>query len=358
MLKILNSFGERSGSVKHYENALRTCNNDLYGVTGLNHRQYLGISRAWMPLDLDYHYRNKNPKLINFYEYIYKLCDSYDVFIVDHENVYHPEFIKKLSKKIYTVLYTSDDPEASYVCSQPYVWAFDHVFCYAIFYDDKCLMVDKLKEWGSKRANHRPFGYQPHKCDNEVNENNLLSLPRDIDLIYIGGAYNKVENLLLLKKTFGRRFKIYGNWGGVKGAFSRIKRFKYFEYIKPLDENDFINVYKKSKIGINMHMSYGPSNLRMWELPINGVLQITDNPEGTSKLFNINKEIVCYENNNMEEAIEKIDYYLTHDAERNDIAINAFKMVRENYQFNKCFWRSMRNIEEGMIEKSLGITNM
>jgi spore maturation protein CgeB len=100
-----------------------------------------------------------------------------------------------------------------------------------------------------------------------------------------------------------------------------------------------------------MHMSYGPSNLRMWELPINGAMQITDNPKGTSKLFDLDKEIVCFDNGKIDQAIDLIDYYLANDAERVEIARQGYNKVKSRYSFQQTYWDIMPKLQQGMIEK-------
>jgi spore maturation protein CgeB len=102
-----------------------------------------------------------------------------------------------------------------------------------------------------------------------------------------------------------------------------------------------------------MHMSFGPSNLRMWDLPINGVLQVTDNPVGTSKLFDVGAEICCYDNGDIERAIGIIDYYLSHERERLEIARAGYRRVKYDYSFQQCWWRILPAIEQGILEKKV-----
>lgn len=353
MLKILDSFGERPQNVGRYIEQIRRCNDENYKFDCINHREKLGISRAWSPIELDNLYRQKDRQLLRFYQEIFELCKNYDVFIVNHENVYHPEFVKKLSQITYTVLYTGDDPESSYFCSQPYVWAFDHVLCYAVYYDENTRMTDKLKEWGTKRATLKPYGYEWYTHKESISEEELFAKERDIDIIYVGGAYNKVERLLKIKKAFGKRFHLYGNWGGIKGFLSRFKRYQQFLWVSPLSQEQFVSLYQQAKIGINMHISYGPSNLRMWQLPINGVMQITDNPKGTAEFFEIGKEIVCYENDNIDDAIDKIRYYLDHDEKRIKIARAGYHKVLKKFSFEQTYRDAMEEIKKGLLEKKL-----
>lgn len=362
MKKVLISYGERPGQEIDYESTVKWCNSPQYCFETVNHRNGLSIDRAMSPYNLDKLYREKNSTLLKYYDYIYERCKLIDIFIVDHENIYHPEFIRKLGKITYTVLYTGDDPESSYICSLPYVHSFDHVLCYSVTYNAENTMEEQLKIWGAKRANYRPFGWQyaPEisggQCfgDEVYDEAGLFEGERDIDLIYVGGQYTKTEQLLTLKKKFGPRFILHGNWGGIKSWFWRLKKYNSVTIVTKLSKNQLFPMYRRAKIGINMHMSFGPSNLRLWQLPINGVMQITDNPVGTSKLFDIGQEIICYENGNIDEAIGKIEFFLKKENEglRIEIAKKGYLAAREKYSFSQGLHNALMHIEIGVKEKN------
>ena len=351
-MKILDSFGARPNEVDLYIQTNKECESTEYTIDLINHRDELGIEYAYLPQQLDDLYRNKNAKLMALYDKVYTLCENYDVFIVNHENVYHPDFIKKLSNITYTVLYTSDDPESSYKATVPYVWAFDHVLCYAVYYSENELMSDKICDWNGRRANIRPYGAASYTYDSKLSKDALFNLKRDIDLIYVGGPYNKIENLMKLKQVFGKRFQLFGYWGGLIPLLSRFRKYGQLVNITALDQDMFITIYQRAKIGINMHMSYGPSNLRMWQLPANGVMQICDNPKGTSHLFELDREIVCYENGSIDEAIEKIQYYLSHDDERIKIAKLGYERTMNDYTYSKTFQKAINAIKMGIKDKN------
>jgi len=73
-------------------------------------------------------------------------------------------------------------------------------------------------------------------------------------------------------------------------------------------------------------------NSRLYELPANGVMQICDRGAGnaTTEIFKEDKEIVLY--NDLEEAIDKIKYYLKHSEDRKKIAMAGYKRVMRDYK--------------------------
>ncbi|HEY5588090.1 MAG TPA: glycosyltransferase [Candidatus Paceibacterota bacterium] len=349
-LKIIYSFGVYKDFEKEIEITERF-SNGKYQIIPFNHRKFLGWEKDVSPWQLDDYYRNGHEGLKKLYKHIKELCKDADVFYVDHECVYHPDFIKELSKNIYTVYYSGDDPETSYWRSKPYLYAFDHTFCYGVYHSQKQKMNEKFIEWGAKRADLRPHGCWDNQFDHLISEDAILNKHRDIDIIFIGGSATKSRNdfLLKLKKVFGPSFHIYGNWDGLKGVLARAYHGYGFLSINKLPQNLLLNYYQRAKIGINIHQSFGPCNLRLYELPMNGIMQICDNKLGLAELYELDKEVVGYDT--FEEAVEKIRYYLKNDEERKKIALNGYKKTKEKYLFRTTFYDSMEKIILGMKEK-------
>ena len=69
----------------------------------------------------------------------------------------------------------------------------------------------------------------------------------------------------------------------------------------------------------------------MYELASNGVMQVCDNKLWMSRVFEDGKEIVCYET--IDEAIEKIEYYLKNEKERIEIAKAAYLRSQNEYAY-------------------------
>lgn len=98
-----------------------------------------------------------------------------------------------------------------------------------------------------------------------------------------------------------------------------------------------------------MNDSYGPSTIRTYQLPANGVMQVCDCPEGLDQVFDVGKEIVVY--HSIDEAIDLIKYYLDNDEERKKIAAEGFKRAIKDYNRETTFLRALKDIERGMLEE-------
>jgi len=144
---------------------------------------------------------------------------------------------------------------------------------------------------------------------------------------------------------------MYGSWewrtfsGAIKALLLGLWRVKEL----PMDE--LVPLYRRCKIGINLHLSFGPINTRMYQLPANGVMQICDCPEGLGQVFKIGKEVIVY--HSVKEAIELIRYYLEHDDERKRIAAAGFKRTMKDYKDLTIFNQVIENIKKGMLEEDI-----
>lgn len=255
------------------------------------------------------------------------------------------EFLKDLKKYSYAACYFSDDPEGSENTSRYYVKNFHYAFCGGVYFDEKNTVEDKYRQWGARKAMFIPLGANLSKYKNPIND----LKERKNDLVYVGGCYfPKVIRMFWLKRHFGDRMLMYGR--GWNSSNSRIKtlilRFLKFVYrvpfIEELPKNKLVELYQNTKIGFNIHMSYGPSNQRLYELPINGVMQLCDCKKGLSRIYKIGEEVVSYDN--ISDAIKKIEYYLHNDEERRKIAQSGYKKAIEHYKSEDCFLRIFNEI--------------
>ncbi len=112
------------------------------------------------------------------------------------------------------------------------------------------------------------------------------------------------------------------------------ERVRFFAKLREKLEVDagwgeYALIYTNSKIVINQAVK-NDFNFRVFEALASGALLITPYVEnGLTDLFTPGEDIVTYDNNNVDEAAEKIRYYLSNDAERERIAANGFRKVQE-----------------------------
>jgi glycosyltransferase involved in cell wall biosynthesis len=299
---------------------------------------------------VDQMYRDKNPAYIRFLrDFVEKFRDA-DLLICAHYNPIHPQVLQNELQKPIKVLGFVDDPPSTYVRGLPYLWAFDGAFYVSPSYNEQLLFKDALPRWGAQPNYWWPLIWPVHATSEgdmwpmikphakALEQGDAFFRNRDIDLIYVGRPYTaKLDRLIQLKKRFGSRFHIYGRWplGGYTGFVRWLKgRPPLWSRVKAISDRERAGLYYRARIGLNMHFSASPmetGNMRMYEVPAHGVMLLCDKAglDAHSQIFEPDKEAVFYDS--MEDAIQKIEYYLSHDAERERIARAGFARVHRDY---------------------------
>lgn len=110
-----------------------------------------------------------------------------------------------------------------------------------------------------------------------------------------------------------------------------LPRYRTNEYRKFYPPRDMAEVYGQSKIVFNASIN-GDLNMRFFEALASGALLITDRiKNGLDTLFTEGKHYVGY--TTIEEAIEKIDYYLVNPEERMKIAAAGQKLALDLHTY-------------------------
>jgi len=101
--------------------------------------------------------------------------------------------------------------------------------------------------------------------------------------------------------------------------------------VKSINFNDYIPLYERVKIGINIHNrgKYTVGGYRLFDLPANGIMQISDGSEYLEEFFKVGVEIESYESS--EELIDKINFYLKNVSAREKIAKAGFDRVMKDH---------------------------
>jgi Glycosyl transferases group 1 len=287
---------------------------------------------------LDRMYRQKDPGYMRFLSDFVDKYRNFDLVVLSTYNPVHPEILFHELKKPVKVLGFIDDPFSSYVRGIPYLWAFDGAFYISPSYDEKTYSQDALNRWGCPQNYWWPL--VPYKFD-LLEPSEQFFRNRDIDLVYIGNQSGpKVDRLVKLRKHFGSRFKIYGRRWAFQGLGGMTRGLMgkpvLWVRVKSLTNAERLEVCFRTKIGINMHVSDRPretGNMRMYEVPSHGMLMVCDKAglDAHEKIFEPDREAVFYDS--MENAIEKIEYYLKHEEERIKIARGGFERVRRDYDW-------------------------
>lgn len=163
-------------------------------------------------------------------------------------------------------------------------------------------------------------------------------LKQDIDFSFIGSITGHHQNRIyfikeLLSKTslqlFARNVKALNNGNILQRTLSKNKytrRNKGDVY-----GLDMYNILQRSKITFNKHIDMSNEyigNARMFEATGAGTLLLTDGLSSPNKVFK-DDEVVYYDT--VDEAIEKLNYYLQHEEERIKIAKKGQERTLREY---------------------------
>ena len=159
---------------------------------------------------------------------------------------------------------------------------------------------------------------------------------------FVGSLNSTREELLNSLSDFD--LGIWGNWEKENPQLKKFYREKnvYFQ--------EATKIYNASDITLDIHIFFGTSNKafdinpRVFEAAGCGAFVLTNENAYLSKLFEIDKEIVCYRDEN--ELNEKIKYYLKHPQERKAIAQRAQQRVYRDHTYEKRLQKIISVIED------------
>jgi len=258
---------------------------------------------------------------------------------------------------------------------------------------DWCLVPEKFR-----LKDYEQMGARPIYCQEAANPNiyKPYDLPKDYEVTFIGQAYGErplnirylldhgidihvwgygwknYSNLNINQKSFNERLgrikrKIFtkDGWQLCGRKFrsllsSHSKSCPKYPTKQPvilepkiigglLSDLEMIKMYSRSKINLGFS-TCGETHLkkekilqirlRDFEVPMSGGFYMVEYMEELEEYFNIGKEIICYYN--MDDLIEKIKYYLSHEYERETIRQAGYERCRLDHSWQKRFTDAFR----------------
>lgn len=173
--------------------------------------------------------------------------------------------------------------------------------------------VEKFKKNGCKNVY-----WLPPACDPEIHR--CYNIPKIYDLSFVGGMPTEVP--VKRGKEIFKRIKIMPN---LQSKFNMFVGRKYLY--------DMAKIYSQSRIVLNMSIQ-GCLNMRVFEALSCGSLLLTNRTwDGIEELFKDKEHLVFYEDYNLNEIIEKVQYYLTNPEEAGKIAKKGQEEVHKNHTY-------------------------
>ncbi|SDN59066.1 spore maturation protein CgeB [Paenibacillus sp. yr247] len=247
---------------------------------------------------------------------------------------------------IRTAVWLPDDPYHSDQTIQ-IVPHYDFVFTLEI----SC--VDTYKEQGCPQVHHLPFGINPDSIK-------LDYLPASYrkDICFIGSAFwNRVAFIDQIADYLkDKNVMINGYWWDRLQSYNKLASKIQGYWLSPEETAKY---YQGSKIVINLHRSiddeshnsnsrripaYSP-NPRVFDISACGTLQLTDIRQELTNMYSPGQELDTFRS--PQELIEKIEYYLSHEEERQRIAIKGLSRTLREHTYRSRL-QTLLSITNGM----------
>jgi hypothetical protein len=248
---------------------------------------------AWP--ELDRRWRRRDRRLLALYEKLLRAAENSDVLLLYNGANLHPELLPALPT--FNVYCCFDDPESSAALSQPVAVCFDAVF------HGNIASRFQYEHWGCRKLAWLPVFSSPTDLPDPTEVDSLLRAERDLEIVFCGDRSNPWRSARL---------------DALAAAFPQAQCRGQGWNAAPLDDAGLRMLYRRARIGWNVHNSTGPINRRLFALAAFGVLQICDNKTGLAPIFELGREVIGFDT--IPEAIELTRHYLAHPDEARAIA--------------------------------------
>lgn len=209
--------------------------------------------------------------------------------------------------------------------------------------------------------------YMPLACDHELYTYNPKREYKQ-DICFVGNlekrrmellekvaAYCEEHNKKLVVHTMMQLHVGKEWWHCLKVISRRVRYNKKYPHLmkciinEPIVGKDLVNLYNESRICLNIHVGTDPNlhsgpNPRTFEILGCKAFEIMDKEHLMDFPFKDGEELSVFENE--KELINKIDYYLTHDNEREAIAEKGYNRVLEVMTIEKQIKKICDDIEK------------
>jgi hypothetical protein len=347
-MKILYSYNKRGAEAAFWRREIAAASDDRVTFVPFNHDPYVDTTRYLRAQALDELYFDQDAGLTRLYNEVQRrlAAESIDVLFADNCAPYHPDWLRRIDR--FKVLRISDGPIAAYDRDFAYAHAYDLVLYHSPAYSRDMGIAEKLRYIKVQASAFMPLGVFDAAFSPALDEAAVFGHERDIDVIFIGAMHlGKMPFLAKVKKALGTRCRMHGLTSFKRNLYFNA-RYGFPGWIRPVAQASYPSLYQRAKIGFNVHNrgKYTVGSYRLFELPANGVMQISDGDEHLGVFFDEGDEIVGYRD--ADDLIDKIRFYLNNDAERVRIARNAYRRTMRDYRIANVLRRTSGLIADAM----------
>lgn len=294
--------------------------------------QYTYIEKKMYKLGMtglkETYYKKLNRRMRNAY-----LQFNPDLVLITNGSGLDPQLLKEMKQKTKIILWLFDSVKREFIAK-----TYQNFPCY-----DKVFVFEKndipfLKEKYGIEAEYCPIGYNHKKYY-------PLAEKANIDISFVGNpAENRISILREVVKYVHAHhltMKIYGSWYNEQHFWKKFQFKKreplLFKYTvnKQLPPQEVADLYRHSKICLNIHIDLHKGiNPRTFEILGAKAFELMDQREDYYQLIRPGIDVAVYESTS--DLIRKIDYYLAHEKERNEISAQGYEWVKNKLTMTNC----------------------
>jgi spore maturation protein CgeB len=191
---------------------------------------------------------------------------------------------------------------------------------YDIIFSPRRAIVDDLLNLGCRRVEYLPFGYDPDLFYPESVDSLISTIPTP-DIMFAGGAdRDRIPYISTLLKA-GFNVDLYGSY------WERYPETKHITKGQA-DVPTLRRAIQKAKIALCVvrHANRDGHCMRTFEVPAIGTCMLTEDTAEHREIFGKEGENVVYFTT-LTEMVEKTQWLLDHDGERQRLARNAHQLI-------------------------------
>ena len=262
--------------------------------------------------------RNRNSKKI----YNYYRTNKIDLTLVVHDFLTKQEIteIKKINQTPICLWFP--DAISNFQKSMFFVAGYDH-----LFFVDKYI-VNKLREEFNLNTHYLPQCFNPKR-----HKKITITDKKDIDKY--GCEITNAGNLYPSRAALYRHLTNYDFklWGSPPAVWLNVPELNQIIMNQIVFNDEKSKAFIAAKVVLNnIHPAVIDGvNKRLFEICGIGGFQITSQRDAVEELFEVGKEIVTY--NNLEDLKQKLDYYISHDEEREKIRDAGYKRALKEHTY-------------------------
>ncbi len=204
-----------------------------------------------------------------------------------------------------------------------------------IFTIQKGECIDAIKKAGAGEVHYLPTACDPYlhiPMQLSAEEREKWGSP----VSFVGAGYHNRQQMFASLASYP--FKIWGSEWPLCKPFDRMVQ----EESRRIAPEEYIKIFNASEINLNLHSSMERDgvepngdflNPRTFELASCGAFQLVDKRVLLPEAFDVGKEIVTFED--LPDLKEKINYYLAHPEEREEVNKKARERVLRDHTYDK-----------------------